>query len=829
MAEAAGPRHHGHRSRTPVLGVALVIALFLGGAVLPALPAQAAGTGSLTGTVTDPAGAPVSGAPVQARTTFYDDLVAATVTDAAGHYTIGGLTATGYKVRFVSPRAGLASTWNKNKHTHAKADVISVGAGPAVVDAVLPPSSDAPIPVGASQTAVAAGGAATATIPGTTSGIGNQLPGAPGCTDPSRNIPTVAACAGVSVANVWASINGPYEIHANGDPFATRCWGDTKTADLTGGSCTNPPAGALPNPAPPGGDSSLNPQYRPDGYLYAIDVATPGPVSVEIYDAAFDARRVCFVGQNGGTKTGPYAVGQWDPTCDPANNNNRSYPFSNRIETGDNAPTNAATMLPGPTTEYQLYDRSGSATAIDAHAGNELSGCTTGTGRLVAAPGAAGTYVSGGPGIKSTPTPYKNTWTTLCTFNAPAPGIYPLRVRVDDIPGVCPFTDIATPSGCKGAGFNGYAIRASGVPTRVYGIDDFSLYSNFAALASTVPLANIETSHAGRTAVLDLFDPGDGGCLSGSYGCMFTLTIKAPDGAGGLRNVPCSWQRSATRGGPPNGVSASPSTCAITTRDSNGSLFNNQWIRVRVPIPDDYTCAVNDCWWKALYNFNANSLPGDPSDRTTWAVSMADDLSGVVTDGAGRPVPDLTVEARDTTWGQLVAAPRTDASGRYTAQLPTGSYRLEIPAANGYARRFWSSTGGLVPTPLTVTSGGQPVTADFVVGAPTAIAGTVRDARGQPVPNVYALVVVADQPSAPAGYAVTDAAGAYVVPDLAPGAYKLAVLDGTSPPRFQYTAYPDVALGTTIDTALVSIAAAPALTPTAGTTLGGIDVTLADP
>jgi hypothetical protein len=803
----------------PSLLLALLLALPM--VAVPAGVAQAAGVGSLTGTVTDRFGRPVAGVTVEARSPFYGSVMGSATTSATGTYTIAGLGTTTYKVKFVSPSAQYASTWNRNKANITQADVVVVSAGVAtLVDATLPPPVDAPIPMGDVRSST----------------FGNQLAGTPGCTDPAHNVPTAAACAGVAVDNVWGVINGPYDIHANGDPFATRCWGDTNPTDLTAGTCSNPPTGAVPNPAPPGGDPSLNPYYRPDGYLYAVEVAQPGPVTVEVFDAAFDARRVCIIGQNGGSQTGIYNVGAWDPTCNAANNNNRSYPFSNSYETGDNAPTKAntptsgtSTMLAGPTTEFQLYNRSGNDLAINPNSPNELTGCTAGSGRIVAAPGIGGTYRGGGSGAgNSVPTPYKNVWTTLCTFNALLPGVYPLRVRVDNIPGVCPWTSVTVPSACKGAGQNGYALRATGGSAHLYPLGDRSGVSHWSIPPTTYSLANLEATHAGRTARVDLYDVGDGGCLSGTD-CVFTVSIKAPDASGNpTRDLPCSWVRSDYQGGPSNGLSsASIAPCTVITRQPSGSLFNGHWLRLQVPIPDDYSCPVNNCGWKVVYNFNVNpASPGAQSDHTTWSVSVVDDLGGTVTAG-GAPVANAPVEVYDAVYGGLWATAHTDAAGHWSTQLLSGPFKVVVPATGPYARQWYSSTGGQVPTIVDVTSGGPPVNVDIALTAAASVTGTVRNGAGQPVAGIYAVALSVEEPYTILGLAITDAAGAYAVQGLPAGAYKMVVVDLTTPATYQPTAYPDVPMTWTHEGAVAALLTSPTVTTTVGATVSGIDITAA--
>jgi len=509
--------------------------------------------------------------------------------------------------------------------------------------------------------------------------FGNQLPGnGSGCTDVAHNLPSAAACAGITPNNVWGTINGPYEHHANGDPFSTRCWGNTNTSAPSANACTNPPQTAQPTPpVTVPGRPELNGYYKPDGYIYAVEVKTTGTYTVEIYDASYDPRKDCVVnylnGSGGVTGSVPYRAR--DASCNENNNAGHSYNYSNRIETGDNAPCyvlvdrranrgdgtpgdnrshcnnyysysqgsgssrryvntridpTRGDLLPGPTTEFQMYKFSGSNFQTNPTPGNEMGASCTPT---AGAGDGVGGRIAAAPGTWPAPTVYKNRWKTLCTFTVSATnqlGIYPLRVRVDNIPGICPGqVNAASTGGCTGAGQNSFSIRATGPSAQVYALDNMDIYSNWEGLTSSFYLANVEAVHKNKTLVLDMYDPGDGGCVnSGDNDCVFNLTIVGPDATGAPNlNLGCDWRRTDYQGGPDNGLSASNTgSCTITTRSGGSSRFNNQWLRVVIKLPTTYTCPPNNCWWKVNYDFNANpGHPGNPSDHTTWALNIIGD------------------------------------------------------------------------------------------------------------------------------------------------------------------------------------------------------------
>ena len=108
-------------------------------------------------------------------------------------------------------------------------------------------------------------------------------------------------------------------------------------------------------------------------------------------------------------------------------------------------------------------------------------------------------------------------------------------------------------------------------------------------------------------------------------------------------------------------------------------------------------------------------------------------------------------------------------------RLHEGVYRISIDARQqGYAPRFWPSSPDLAGATDIVVEPGQDVTGiDLELGAGEAIAGHVTDAGGR-----GARVAVTAYKADGAGWEVvadasTDATGAYRLPDLAPGTYRL--------------------------------------------------------
>lgn len=63
-----------------------------------------------------------------------------------------------------------------------------------------------------------------------------------------------------------------------------------------------------------------------------------------------------------------------------------------------------------------------------------------------------------------------------------------------------------------------------------------------------------------------------------------------------------------------------PSQCEVDTRVGGTSLYNDQWLEVKLPIADDYTCT--GCWWSIEY-----VASGDATffERTVWEAEIVGD------------------------------------------------------------------------------------------------------------------------------------------------------------------------------------------------------------
>jgi hypothetical protein len=173
---------------------------------------------------------------------------------------------------------------------------------------------------------------------------------------------------------------------------------------------------------------------------------------------------------------------------------------------------------------------------------------------------------------------------TTCASNFDrGPGIYPLRVMVEH-------DDDWWTS-------NKYSLRTSttsGPAPMIYGLGDMSIYTNVDLGQTEFYLTRVEEEHAGKTLVIEFWDAGD----VDTGGSDDTLTISAGSGAA----PDCTWTAS-------NGDSGS--SCIINV---SAKKYNNELISVAIPIPEDYTCTGDECWFRVTYDYTGTQV----HDTTSW-------------------------------------------------------------------------------------------------------------------------------------------------------------------------------------------------------------------
>jgi hypothetical protein len=127
------------------------------------------------------------------------------------------------------------------------------------------------------------------------------------------SLSAVSGCTITAQQNFWAAINGWYTAREHGDPYAPKCdWASSP------GNCTD----STSQPASPWDTdtSPLNPQFRADGYYYAVEIPSGKTnFTVQLYDAGFRTGGLPgdldgLSHSAGGGPTMHYQLYDWDTT-----------------------------------------------------------------------------------------------------------------------------------------------------------------------------------------------------------------------------------------------------------------------------------------------------------------------------------------------------------------------------------------------------------------------------------------------------------------------------------------------------------------------------------
>jgi len=331
--------------------------------------------------------------------------------------------------------------------------------------------------------------------------------------------------------------------------------------------------GTYYNPNP-----TLNNQYDSRGYQYAIEVPVgAGATNIDLYDPMF-----CAVDDQKGT--GDHWIA-WNQTGWPAVSiyyTLWSDPASTPLDYSDDVQVaSSGTLFENKRqVDKSVALRENSAT-WPSHAFWSLPDCTTDA--------------------------YHNQWWTLATVVSP--GTYRLQATT---------TNPLNINDQKGTSAeNMWALRAVATdPTygpHVYGLGKMVIYANVANGTTLFYLGQIEAVHAGKTMVIQLFDPGD---ASGNS----SIEILQPT-ATGYTPARFNYIADSNAAGSKTGTNVA----SLRTTINGVAQYNNSWVTLTVPLPKTYTAPLPPGepagtlggWWEIRYTFDSTT-----TDTTTWQVSI---------------------------------------------------------------------------------------------------------------------------------------------------------------------------------------------------------------
>lgn len=331
--------------------------------------------------------------------------------------------------------------------------------------------------------------------------------------------------------------------------------------------------GTYYNPSP-----TLNNQHDPNGYQYGIDIpAGAGATSIDLYDPTF-----CAVGDQKGTGDHwiPWNASGWPATSiyytlwsDPAST---PLDYSDDVVVASSGTLFEAKRQVDKSVTYRDPNAAWPTSPYFS-----LPDCTS--------------------------DPYHNHWWTLASITTP--GSYRLQATT---------TNAANPADQLGTSAeNMWSLRAVATnPTYrpyVYGLGRMVIYANVANGTTLFYLGRIEAVHAGKTMVIQLFDPGD---ASGNS----QIEILKPTTTG-YTPATFSYTADSNAAGSKSGTNVN----RLLTTINGAGQYNNSWVTLTVALPKTYTAPLPPGepagtlggWWKIRYTFDSTT-----TDTTTWQVSI---------------------------------------------------------------------------------------------------------------------------------------------------------------------------------------------------------------
>jgi hypothetical protein len=152
----------------------------------------------------------------------------------------------------------------------------------------------------------------------------------------------------------------------------------------------------------------------------------------------------------------------------------------------------------------------------------------------------------------------------------------------------------------------------------VFAEDALSVFADAVVNPATFYLGSVDASFAGKTMVINLFDPGEG---------AQTIEIIDPNG----NPATFGWETVDPHpymSGSGTSLDVSGTVSRLTNRNSS-SKFNERQIELQIALPDNYaTVYGSNTWWKIRYAAGGTQV----QDRTTWSVSISGEPVRLVPD-----------------------------------------------------------------------------------------------------------------------------------------------------------------------------------------------------
>jgi Flp pilus assembly protein TadG len=370
---------------------------------------------------------------------------------------------------------------------------------------------------------------------------------------------------------VWGAINGYCSSREDGDLRASRYHSNRPSGAPWNGNTVCPVNG--PGPAVQSND------YDAAGYSYLVEMTdTPaGTVALQVFDGPYRVTGGC----GGGLPSPAPPVAPVGTPC----------PDSGSFFSG----------TPDVTTVFEVWNLNG--TRYDSSDDVLMSTTSFGTTNNAALFNRWDTIamLPSGPGLFRV-----NIRTNAGQASSVGSNGWALGARVGGGPGS---TTAALPRCVNDANETGPTVLYSAGCPHVYAEREMSVFANQANSVATFFLADVGRANAGKTMVITLFDPGEGGQTlevldpSGQPASFTWQTIDADTGWTQYSGSGTSLNIAATIPSPlPNHIST--------------SRLSDRKVELRIDLPEDYN-PTGTTWWKLRYHFD-----GGARDRTTWAARI---------------------------------------------------------------------------------------------------------------------------------------------------------------------------------------------------------------
>jgi hypothetical protein len=331
-----------------------------------------------------------------------------------------------------------------------------------------------------------------------------------------------------------------------------------------------------------------NVEYLPEGYDYTIEFGAAGG-RVNLFDPVFCA-------------TGANASGSWYGAGDHWTTQSSS---------------NSTPDPGGPvTTVFTLFDQNN--TPYDQRDDVQVAQLAEANQRWADQSGRVGSQNAGRAALPDcSANPHHDQWVRQDSWTTPGPASLPAgRYRLN--------VDTSQAGNIDTGAENMWSIYVgdSGAAgsARVYGGGRMVGYNNITSPSGfqRFYLAQVEAVHAGKTMVIELFDPGD-------VGQNAWIRVLSPDNDVYSYATFDYTSDAVCVNGRSDSCAATGRTEIQTYRSGSGSSFDNSVITIEIPLPPDYgrnglnppgDVTNEEGWWQIEYQVGA------ANDTTTWRVSI---------------------------------------------------------------------------------------------------------------------------------------------------------------------------------------------------------------